>query len=306
MASGIPTGTAPTTAAEAASAEEAGILTTTQGSSPTLKETCEAGEWLFQLRACDPTLCAALMDYAVNEVGCKSFTVIHDTETASNDQARLFTEAIEALGGTVDADIPFTNGTKDFTAQISQAMQQLNAHFEDYAKILQENYNGLREDIIWFEQYSDDNGLWKLTDETEEEYNTKTEAYFDHLNEINENRYNEEFARYTQVAGYYTVIKDVDYAGTWGDKLYDFFRDQNETGCGSKVNNFLPLAASLSSGQRAARLQGQQLPSACGVTLLGPARRNAIPEHFHPDQARRKERRRYGSGVSFGFFRIQG
>ena len=108
----------------AASAEEAGILTTTQGSSPTLKETCEAGEWLFQLRACDPTLCAALMDYAVNEVGCKSFTVIHDTETASNDQARLFTEAIEALGGTVDADIPFTNGTKDFTAQISQAMQQ--------------------------------------------------------------------------------------------------------------------------------------------------------------------------------------
>ena len=108
----------------AASAEEAGILTTTQGSSPTLKETCESGEWLFQLRACDPTLCAALMDYAVNEVGVKSFTVIHDTETASNDQAKLFTEAIETLGGTVDADIPFTNGTKDFTAQIAQAMQQ--------------------------------------------------------------------------------------------------------------------------------------------------------------------------------------
>ena len=107
----------------AGSAEEAGILTTTQGSSPTLKETCEAGEWLFQLRACDPTLCAALMDYAVNVVGAKSFTVIHDTETASNDQAILFTEAIKALGGTVDADIPFTNGTKDFTAQVTQAMQ---------------------------------------------------------------------------------------------------------------------------------------------------------------------------------------
>ena len=52
----------------AASAEASQILTTTQGSSPTLQETCEAGEWLFQLRACDSTLCAALMDYAVNEM----------------------------------------------------------------------------------------------------------------------------------------------------------------------------------------------------------------------------------------------
>lgn len=107
----------------AASAEASQILTTTQGSSPTLQETCEAGEWLFQLRACDSTLCAALMDYAVNEMGSKSFTIIHDTETASADQARLFQEGIEANGGTVDDVIPFTNGTKDFTAQLSQAMQ---------------------------------------------------------------------------------------------------------------------------------------------------------------------------------------
>ncbi|WP_283681886.1 ABC transporter substrate-binding protein [Parablautia sp. Marseille-Q6255] len=107
----------------AASAEASQILTTTQGSSPTLQETCEAGEWLFQLRACDSTLCAALMDYAVNEMGSKSFTIIHDTETASADQARLFQEGIEANGGTVDEVIPFTNGTKDFTAQLSQAMQ---------------------------------------------------------------------------------------------------------------------------------------------------------------------------------------
>lgn len=108
----------------AASAEEAQIMTTTQGSSPTLKDTCESGEWLFQLRACDSTLCSSLMDYAVNEVGAKTFTILHDTETASNDQATLFQAAIEELGGTVDAVIPFTNGTKDFTAQLSQAMQK--------------------------------------------------------------------------------------------------------------------------------------------------------------------------------------
>lgn len=84
------------------SAESAQILTTGQGSSPTLQTTCEESDWMFQLRACDSTLCAALMDYAYNEVGARSFTIIHDTETASTDQANLFKSAIEELGGTVD------------------------------------------------------------------------------------------------------------------------------------------------------------------------------------------------------------
>ena len=154
-----------------------------------------------------------------------------------------------ALIKNIGTVIPSLKGKK-LTA--SQAMQQLNAHFEDYAKILQENYNGLREDIIWFEQYSDDNSLRYQTDETEEEYNKRVQAYFDNLKEISETRYDEESARYATVTSYYTVLKDVDYAGAWGDKLYDFFRDEAQTGCGAKLNNFLPLAASLSSGQRAA------------------------------------------------------
>lgn len=104
--------------------EESKILTTAQGSSPTLEQTCIDGEWEFQLRACDSTLSAALMDFAVNEIGCKTFTIVHDTETASQDQTNLAAAAIEELGGTVNGDIPFTTGTKDFTAQITQAMQQ--------------------------------------------------------------------------------------------------------------------------------------------------------------------------------------
>ncbi len=154
-----------------------------------------------------------------------------------------------ALIKNIGTVIPSLKGKK-LTA--SQAQQQLNAHFEDYAKILQENYAGLREDIIWFEQYSDDNSLRYQTDETEDEYNKRVQAYFDNLKEISETRYNEESARYATVTSYYTVLKDVDYAGAWGDKLYDFFRDEAQTGCGAKLNNFLPLAASLSSGQRAA------------------------------------------------------
>ena len=154
-----------------------------------------------------------------------------------------------ALIKNIGTVIPSLKGKK-LTA--SQAMQQLNAHFEDYAKILKDNYNGLREDIIWFEQYSEDNSLWKQEEETEEEYNKRVQAYFDNLKEISETRYNEESVRYTTVTSYYPVLKDVDYAGAWGDKLYDFFRDEAQTGCGAKLNNFLPLAASLSSGQRAA------------------------------------------------------
>ena len=105
------------------SAEASQTLTTGQGSSPTLQEVCENGEWMFQLRACDSTLCGALMDYAVNEVGAKTFTIIHDTETASTDQANLFKTAIEELGGTVDEMVSYTSGTKDFTAQLTRAQQ---------------------------------------------------------------------------------------------------------------------------------------------------------------------------------------
>ena len=107
----------------ASSAESSKILTTGQGSSPALQSTCEQGEWVFQLRACDSTLCAALMDYACNETGAKTFTIIHDTETASSDQARLFQEGIEAQGGTVENVLSYTSGTKDFTAQLTQAIQ---------------------------------------------------------------------------------------------------------------------------------------------------------------------------------------
>lgn len=105
----------------AGSAESNQIVATGQGSSPTLQATCEEGQWNFQLRACDSTLCAALMNYAINETGAKSFTVIHDTDTASANQAALFSAAIEELGGTIDGDISFTTGTKDFTAQLTQA-----------------------------------------------------------------------------------------------------------------------------------------------------------------------------------------
>ncbi len=104
------------------SAARSKILTTVQGSSPTLQKICEEHEWMFQLRPVDSTMCAALMAYAMDELGHKKFTFIHGTETASADQAKLFKNAVLARGGEVINDISFTAGMKDFTAQLTQAM----------------------------------------------------------------------------------------------------------------------------------------------------------------------------------------
>jgi len=102
------------------SVQEAKILTTGQGSSPKLMEIANSNPWLFQLRASDQTLCAALVKYAVEEKGLKTFAIVHDTETASADQARLFTEALATYGITPSVVVPFTSGTKDFSSHIAQ------------------------------------------------------------------------------------------------------------------------------------------------------------------------------------------
>jgi branched-chain amino acid transport system substrate-binding protein len=100
---------------------EAKILTTAQGSSPKLRDICDNDNpYLFQLRASDQTLCAALIKYAVEKQGLKSFAIIHDTETASQDQARLFTEALATYGLKPVITVPFTTGTKDFSSHLAQ------------------------------------------------------------------------------------------------------------------------------------------------------------------------------------------
>ena len=100
---------------------EAKIPTMAQGSSPTLQEICDnENPYMFQIRTCDSTLCEALIKYAVEEKGMESFAVIHDTESASADQARLFTEALEKYGIEPLVTVPFTTGTKDFSSHLVQ------------------------------------------------------------------------------------------------------------------------------------------------------------------------------------------
>lgn len=128
--------------AQAPSALEFKIPTTAQGSSPTLRDMCNnENKYLFQLRACDETLCAALIQYAVEELGLESFAILHDTETSSADQAGLFTKALANYGIEPKVVVPFTTGTKDFSSQIAQVQNSgaeaiIGACFQTEAAIL--------------------------------------------------------------------------------------------------------------------------------------------------------------------------
>lgn len=99
------------------------IPTVGQGSSPKLMAEANANPWLFQLRAIDGTLIESLMNYAVDKLGYKKFAIVHDTETSSADQARVFAESLKAKGITPVVTVPFTTGTKDFTSHLVQVQK---------------------------------------------------------------------------------------------------------------------------------------------------------------------------------------
>lgn len=117
------------------------IMTTGQGSSPTLRDVCNSNPWMFQLRAVDVTLCEALINHAVLNLGYKTFAIIHETESSSVDQARLFTGALEKHGIKPELTLGFATGTKDLTAQLVQIQAAnvdavIGAAFSDQAALL--------------------------------------------------------------------------------------------------------------------------------------------------------------------------
>jgi len=134
----------------------------------------------------------------------------------------------------------------------SAAMNLLASHFEDYSKRLAEQWKGVRSDILWFEQYCDENELWSDKENAELDVD-KTLEYFTSMKENDESRFNEEFDRFYNVYLYYNKIKEVTYEGEWGETLFEFFRPEDEEADYSEdYDKFAPLAASLSDGQRVA------------------------------------------------------
>lgn len=129
-------------------------VTTAQGSSPTLRDTCYNNPWLFQLRTCDVALCYALIDYAVAH-GYTRFAVINESESSSVDQAGLFTAALATHDLEPVISLSFATGTKDLTAQLAQIQNSgadciAAASFQDVAAVLLTNKEALGIEIPVF------------------------------------------------------------------------------------------------------------------------------------------------------------
>ena len=135
----------------------------------------------------------------------------------------------------------------------SAALGVLAEYYEDSAKILAERWTDVHEDILWFEEYCQENGFLDDENEPVDDYGEVVEAHFTDLQETDVAQYDTEYDRYRSVEDYYFLLKTVDYSGDWGSTLYDLFRPEDEDDDYSEEPEyFAPIAVALSKGQRAA------------------------------------------------------
>ncbi len=134
----------------------------------------------------------------------------------------------------------------------SAAMSLLAAHFEDYSRILADQWLNVRQDILWYEEYCEAHDLWQ-GDDDEETYGSRLEEYFNTLKEEDTETYIKEVNKFYNISSYYFNIQDIAYSGEWGETLFEFFRPEDEDADYSEeFDYFAPIAAALSDGQRAA------------------------------------------------------
>ena len=129
--------------------------------------------------------------------------------------------------------------------------QYLGQTYGDTAARLCDQWADVHDDILWFESYNGENGLWQADDESDEDYKKRVDQYFDDLETSDENAYMEVFDRYNRLAVLYNRLYEIPYEGEWGETLGDFFNPAEDAQFSSNTDNFLPLAAALSKGQRA-------------------------------------------------------
>lgn len=131
------------------------------------------------------------------------------------------------------------------------AINALNSHYADAAQKLALQWEDIHDDMIWYQDYCDENGLWPEDDESEEEFADRVNTYFEELKTYDEKMYSEDLVLYSSIGMYYDAIYEIPYEGDWGETLGDFFNPYDEEDY-SNPEYFLPIAAALSAGQRAA------------------------------------------------------
>ncbi|MBR0087051.1 MAG: hypothetical protein IJL98_04850 [Lachnospiraceae bacterium] len=106
-------------------------------------------------------------------------------------------------------------------------------------------------EMVWFETYCEKNGLWPKDSEKEADYQARAGKFLNDLQKTDPGQYDAEYNRFSSDSILYENLFEVSYKGEWGAKLGDFFNPVNGKNYGTE-EAFLPFAAALSEGQRAA------------------------------------------------------
>ena len=131
----------------------------------------------------------------------------------------------------------------------SAVPQYLGQKYGDTAATLADQWSEINEEMTWYETYSNEHDLWSKEDEDAEAYAARKAEYFKGTED--ESGFSEDEDRYNADEILYNNLYDVAYEGDWGETMGDFFNPADGSDYGQQ-DYFLPMAAALSPGQRAA------------------------------------------------------
>ena len=136
----------------------------------------------------------------------------------------------------------------------SAVRQFLGQHYGNVARTLAEEWTDIHDTMLWFEQYNEKNGLWQNDGEEDDAYAARIDQYFAALKEADKTGADAEAEelKYANARILYFNMYEVPYQGEWGETLGDFFNPADGKDYSLDADNFLPLAAGLSDGQRTA------------------------------------------------------
>ena len=130
--------------------------------------------------------------------------------------------------------------------------QFLGQKYGDAAQILSAQWDSVNEKMRWYEDYNEKHDLWQHDNESEDAYADRVVKSFDKLKKSDPDAYNEEYDKYTESTVFYYGLYEIPYEGDWGETLGDFFNPSDEAYANPEDASFLPMAAAMSPGQRAA------------------------------------------------------
>ena len=133
----------------------------------------------------------------------------------------------------------------------SAVSQYLGQQYGDTAMLLCDQWQDVHDEMVWFEGYNEENGLWPEDNEDDDTYKERLDSHFKALTEEDETAGKAEMSRHGMAKALYYNLYEIPYAGDWGETLGDFFNPAEDDDYSSDSDAFLPLAAALSEGQRA-------------------------------------------------------